>query len=193
MSFLPKGYQVPEKPKKYIKPSDLEGTNNKFRALSSAIMGYVWFVDKKPTRIRMGESLPLGQIPLKKDTNDLDYAHFWSFVVWNYQAEMIQIMEIKQASIQKELTKYIKDEDYGDLTGYDFVLERTGTGLDTRYAVTVKPPKVVSAEIAKEYANAEINLDALYDGADPFNQEGEVKQVTENKSVSEEVADDIPF
>lgn len=45
--------------------------------------------------------------------------------------------------IMNEILSYDEDEDYGDLThpktGFDLILEKTGSGLLTKYAVRIKP------------------------------------------------------
>ncbi len=45
--------------------------------------------------------------------------------------------------MMNEILSYDDDEDYGDLTnpkkGFDIILEKTGSGLTTRYAIRIKP------------------------------------------------------
>ena len=58
--FLPKDYETPEIPSNYM---ELEEGANTFRVLSSAIVGYEWWVDasekgRKPMRVRTADEVP---------------------------------------------------------------------------------------------------------------------------------------
>ena len=58
--FLPKDYETPEIPSHYM---ELEEGVNTFRILSSAIVGYEWWVDssengRKPMRVRTADEVP---------------------------------------------------------------------------------------------------------------------------------------
>lgn len=142
----------------------VEGDNS-FRVLSSAIVGYEYFnTDNKPVR----SALPFDELPddLKKDGR---INHFWAFVVWNYEAKKVQILELTQKGIMKTMQSYIKNPNWGNPKEYDFIVTRTGSGLDTEYAVTVNPKKEMSDEVKKAYESRVINLDKLFAGEDPFN------------------------
>lgn len=54
-----------------------------------------------------------------------------------------RMLRLKQGSaVLDQLMAVYRDKDYGeDVTGCDFVLERHGSGLDTKYSLTPKPPK----------------------------------------------------
>jgi hypothetical protein len=74
--FLPKGYETPEVPSNYM---EFEEGQNYFRALSSAIVGYQWWIEngegRKPVRVRTLEEVP------EEFRNALDNRqnarHFW--------------------------------------------------------------------------------------------------------------------
>ena len=56
--FLPDGYQTPEIPSNYM---TLEEGQNSFRVLSSAIVGYKWWIEKgeegrRPVRVPRGSA-----------------------------------------------------------------------------------------------------------------------------------------
>ena len=63
---------------------------------------------------------------------------------------------------------YIKNSKWGNPREYDFIVSRAGSGLDTEYATSVNPKEVLSADISTAYENTKVNLEALYDGEDPF-------------------------
>ena len=50
-------------------------------------------------------------------------------------------------------------------------MSRTGSGLDTEYATSVNPKDKLIDEVSTAYGNTKINLEALYDGKDPFAKE----------------------
>jgi hypothetical protein len=165
-----------------LKPGD-----NRIRILSSAIVGREWWLDAdgnivprnnmageggKPVRRRMNEQLTADEFEASK--------YFWAFVVWNRDSEKVQILEIKQISIQNAMEDYLDDEEWGDpkdtkdSPGYDFVIKKSGEGKNTRYSVINKPRKAIENDILAEYNSANINLEALYEGEDPFSYDEEV-------------------
>jgi hypothetical protein len=160
-NFFPtEDYKVPET-SNYMK--FIEG-ENPFRVLSSAVVGYEYFTkDNKP--IRSKEVFENTPSDIKKDGT---VKHFWAFVVWNYSAKRIQILELTQKGIMKTMQAYIKNSKWGNPREYDFIVSRAGSGLDTEYATSVNPKEILSADISTAYENTKVNLEALYDGEDPF-------------------------
>jgi len=175
MSFLPTEYDVPVKPGKYMKFQDGE---NRLRILTSPILGWEWWTDadgvvkEKGDKIRKGDKpvrVPMGG---KIDESAAETArHFWAMKVWNYKDEMVQVLEVTQASIQKPLKALAKDEDWGSPVNYDIVVSKSGEGLDTEYSVTPKPAKKMDEAIKELCDNTSVNLEALFDGEDPFTSE----------------------
>ena len=165
--FLPSGYEVPEKPSNYMR---FEKGENRFRILSSPIIGWERWEDieggRKPIRI-----------PLNEDhTADYEWKHFWAMVVWNYKAKAVQILEITQATIQKPIKTAARNPKWGDpkgVDGYDWVVTRTGDGMDTEYQTQSDPKEKLDAGIMQMYKDMEIDLEALYRGDDPFEKKEE--------------------
>ena len=176
-SFLPEGYEVPKAMggSGYMK---LQEGANKFRVLSEAITGYeVWTVDNKPVRFRdYPKTMPAN---IRADTK---VKHFWAFAVWNYAEEAVQILEITQTSIRDQMYDYYKLEEYGEPTKYDLNINRSGEGLETSYTVQAFPPKAVPGQATAAYEAKKLNLDALFDGGNPFEDADhvEVGAVLEN-------------
>ena len=84
MSFLPPDYKAPTS-SNYMK---LEEGENQFRVLSSAIVGWEWWVieNQKPTPKRakeMPQTLPQN-IKVGEDGQPQKPKHFWAFVVYNH-------------------------------------------------------------------------------------------------------------
>jgi hypothetical protein len=94
--------------------------------------------------------------------------HFWAFVVWNYEEQQIQIFQTSKKKIQRGIEKYINDEEYGSPLGYNLKIIKEGEGKETEYSVIASPPKPLAPEIAKAYAETNINLESLFTGEDPF-------------------------
>jgi len=136
-----------------------------FRVLSSAIVGWMYFnTDNKPVRLRENVS----EIPddMKHDGN---IKHFWAFVVWNYEESKVQILEITQKSLMTPIQALTKKSNWGNPKGYDITVIRKGTTInDTEYSVMPNPHSDVTDEINNAYASTYVNLEALFDGEDPF-------------------------
>lgn len=109
-------------------------------------------MDKKPEK-------PMGDKPIR---------HFWAFIVWNYNDQAIQILEITQATIQSTIQNLYRDSDWGAPYGYDIKIVRKGQELNTEYSVTPAPKKAIDPEIHKLALEKPAYLDALFDGEDPW-------------------------
>ena len=135
MSFLPEKYNIPDANSGYMK---FKQGDNRFRVLSSAIVGWESWIDeggkRKPLRWKMD---------VRKSVEEIgdDPKHFWAFVVWNYDAEKVQVLELTQKGIMATIKNLTQDEDWGDPKEYDIVVNREGEGLETQYQVTPKPKK----------------------------------------------------
>lgn len=162
-NFLPDSYKIPKTPSNYFK---FEQGDNKFRVLSSAIVGYEYFTaDNKPVPVRQKE-------PFTAYPEDIKFGEqikpFWAFVVWNYQLKMVQILELTQKGIMAFIKKQVDNPKWGDPKQYDIIVNRIGEGLNTSYVITTDPHSPVSEEIAAAFMGKIINLEALYQGDNPF-------------------------
>ena len=156
--FLPEGYEAPQPGGNFMKLQDGE---NKIRILSKPIVGWLDWKDKSPHRFTMKNKpdKPLGDQPIK---------HFWDFIVWNYNAQSVQILEITQQTIQTAIATLSKDSDWGAPFDYDIKINKKGNKLDTEYSVTPVPKKPVSDEIQKAALDKPCYLEALFSGSDPW-------------------------
>lgn len=166
--FLPDGYEVPQKGGNYMRFQD---GANRIRILSSPILGWEYWNEnekgeRKPIRKRMSENLVMSDIQEPDRVK-----HFWAMVVWNYEDEKIQILEVTQKGIQRSLRALAKDTDWGSPKNYDIVITRSGKDLETRYETQPKPAKPFDKEIMAKYQSMNINLEALFIGGDPFTSE----------------------
>jgi hypothetical protein len=180
--FLPKDYETPEIPSNFM---TLEEGENTFRVLSSAIVGYKWWVDhgqegRKPIRVRTADEVPE---EVKNATERRAQAkHFWAFPVYNYHTKSIQVLEIKQQTIMRAIEAFVKNPKWGNPQRYDLVIEKVKTGSrdwDVEYSVIPEPPSPIDEGIAELAKMVPVRLEALYDGGDPFaatNEDGEVSK-----------------
>lgn len=164
--FLPEGYAVPKSGGQYMKFKD---GANKFRVLGSPVLGYVyWNKENKPVRLRKQTAgLPL-DIRENEDGTFDRIKHFWAIPVWNYSEGAVQIVEVTQATIQAAITDLVQTEDWGDPRGYDITINRKGEKLNTEYTVQPSPHKPLDPKIQAEFEAKTLNLEALFDGGDPF-------------------------
>lgn len=163
--FLPQDYEAPKSGDNYMKWQDGE---NKFRILTQPVLGWEDWIDKKPKRYRMKEK------PAKPYDEKKPLKHFWSFVVWNYGEEKIQILQVNQASIRNYIEALVKDESWGSPYFYDIKVFKKGEGMETEYLVNPVPPKPLNPLIKDEFNKKRCNLEALFDGEDPFSPDWEM-------------------
>src|SRR5688572_25113765 len=169
--FLPKDYETPEIPSHFM---ELEEGVNTFRILSSAIVGYKWWVDageggRKPVRVRTADEVPedVKNAPEKR----AQAKHFWAFPVYNYATKSIQVLEIKQQTIMRAIEAFVKNPKWGNPQRYDLMIEKVKTGSkdwDVEYHVVPEPPTPLDAGIAELAKMVPVRLEALFDGEDPF-------------------------
>lgn len=97
-----------------------------------------------------------------------------AFWVWNYSTNSVQLFQAPQRSILDALAALLSDEDVAkDPGSWDLELSRTGTGMDTRYTLMLKPGRRKGAvatqvnEAWQECVAEGYNLSALLSGGDP--------------------------
>ena len=146
-----------------------EGENN-FRVLSSAITGFeYWSNEGKPVRSKEKPDIDsiFENMRVEKDSSQ-GIKHFWAFVVWNYEAKKVQILEITQKGIMKTMKGLIDNPKWGNPREYDITITRSGSGFDTEYSVIPNPKVEIDDSILAVYEGMHIRLEALFDSADPF-------------------------
>ena len=181
MSFLPENYELPKSESRYY---DLGEGENRFRILSEAVTGWLYWVDEQgnvlsqpvkgcqPIYVR-----DLGEIPKSAQANpNLSVRHFWCFVVFNRKTEQIQVCKLTQSSIMRGIEGYLRHPDWGDPIAYDFVVTKQGDGLSTKYTVMVGPKQPLDEGIMAFYRELKIDLTRLFNGEDLFRDEPEQVQ-----------------
>ena len=84
---------------------------------------------------------------------------------------MIQILQITQATIRNCIEALCKDEDWGEPYFYDLKIIKKGEGKETEYMINPLPHKPTHEYIKTCFDERRINLEALFDNADPFSTE----------------------
>ncbi len=159
MSFLPDDY-TPPAGGNYMK---FAIGDNRIRVLSDAITGTeVWYQTDDGRKV---ERFRPGQRPSAPDNAD-NPKHFWAFAVWH--DDQVQVLCITQRTVQDAIRALAVSPDWGDPKAYDIVVTKQGSGMDTTYNVVPCPKSPVSPEAQAKYDAANIDLNALYDGGDPF-------------------------
>lgn len=162
-NFLPQGYEAPKSNSRYLKFKD---GDNVFRILAPAVLGWEDWEEKQPIRTPYAEQKPRPIDPKRA------VKHFWAFPVWDYAEKVIKILEITQSTIQEAIFELHKDEQWGDPTGYDINIRKSGKDLETKYSVIPRPPRPVHPEIVKIFEQTPLDLNQLFTGGDPFNPSG---------------------
>lgn len=91
----------------------------------------------------------------------------YGWLVWNQDEQMAQILQ-QSATFFKQLAVLAQDDEYGDPTGYDIKIKRTGTRLETTYTLTPSANREPLSAAAKREIEAIDLLEKL--SASPFAQ-----------------------
>lgn len=161
--FLPDDYEAPRAGGQFLK---LEKGKTVLRIVSSAVVGYVGWdrSGDKPVPVRSKDKKELA----KFDTKDDRVKHFWLCAVIDRQDDSIVLWEITQSTIQKSVNSLVSDPDWGDLSGYDISVTRTGEGLDTSYTVMPSPKKSLNLSPEQVELLAGMTLENIFTGDDIF-------------------------
>jgi hypothetical protein len=165
-TWLPGDYQKPASNSRYLK---LQQGDNKIRILTKPITGWLdWQAkpDGSKTPVRTHDKQPAISVSQQPK-------HFWSFAVWDYLEKNIKVMEITQSTIQDAILTLHQSADWGNPTEYDITIKKTGEKMDTKYFVSPTPPRPLSPEISEALAKEKINLEALYENGDPFENQAQ--------------------
>lgn len=169
--FLPEGYEAPQTESHYMEL--VEGLNS-LRVLSHAVVGYEWWTEdrdgqRQPIRVRTEGEVPEAY---RNSADRRDRArHFWAFTVYNYDAKAVQLLIIRQQTIMGAIEALIRNPKWGDPREYDLLIEKAKTGTrerDVEYSVMPEPKAPVEEGIAELARQVPVDLEALYEGADPF-------------------------
>lgn len=178
--FLPVGYEPPKSKSNYMKFQDGE---NEFRIMSSPILGWEYWNktngDNKPVRLSYTEdNMKRAALESTKNPDPKDHKskHFWAMVVWDYATKSLMILQINQKSIQDVLRGLAQNKKWGSPVGrYDINIIKEGKELETTYTVTPSPHSDTPEEAEIAFNSTFIDLDALFYGQDPWDEDWKKK------------------
>jgi len=153
----------------------LETGTNKFRIISKPITGWVVWEDdgegnRKPVRTPIADGEPDNPTGEDKDRPK----KFMAMAVIDHEdGGVVKILELTQQSIIKAIQAYDKNPDWGKPFGYDITVTKSGEGLKTKYNTQASPKKPLAKDIVKSAMAKRCNLDALYEGTDPWDEDSE--------------------
>ncbi len=102
----------------------------------------------------------------------VDVKFFIAVPVYNYESGKVQVLQITQKSVLKELDQVSQMEDYENLLEWDFTVSKKGSCLLTEYTLRPVPRKKGSQEhIDAAWLEAKsegFDISRLLTGANPF-------------------------
>ena len=173
-SFLVDGYKEPVK-SNYMKFS---AGSNRLRILGPAKVGYEYWTHKTingevkdvSVRVTKEETIPMSEVITDKYGN-LAVKYFWAFVVYNYDAERIQILQVTQKSVREGMQKFLDNKVWGKVVPGEYIFDvNQGKKADGKpeYSVIAEPKTEINEEIITKFKRTLIDMDAWMAGKDPF-------------------------
>lgn len=180
VNFFDPGHEIPDKRSQFMR---FESGKNRIRFIGNPISGFVFFgklkrddgtETVKPYRHRESEGefsleeMINRDVRMNKDGEIEGQKYFVMGLVYNYQKEKLQVLEVTQKSILKALKSYVDSEEYGHPSGYDLTVEKSGEGLNTEYNVIVSPPKPLALEVEELVGETSCDLQKVFTGEYPL-------------------------
>ncbi len=138
----------------------------------SGVRPFRFIEDPSPADIdaEMGDSYQ--RRPNRDGTGNEPVKPAMAFFTYSYETSSIQVLQLTQRGIIRELDQLTQMEEYESLEDYDFILSKEGSGITTEYALRIVPQKKTSKpEILKaceELEKAGGDIKRLLDGGNPF-------------------------
>lgn len=146
----------------------LKEGNNTFRVLSSAVTGYEYW-DNQNKVIRSKKEFVGVPENIKVEANGKSKINFFiAFIVWNCEAKKIQMLSITQKTIQKYIIELKNNPAWSSPKGYDITINKSGSGLTTKYSCVANPPSPTDPAVLEMYSKMKIDLEALFVGGEIF-------------------------
>ena len=94
---------------------------------------------------------------------------FVAFLAYNLESGQVEICELTQKGLIKELDQICSMEEYQDTSEFDLILGKTGSGLGTEYSLRPVPAKKgLEDKIAELLKSKPIDITKLMVGESPF-------------------------
>lgn len=164
-SFLPSNYVAPASGG-FAK---LEIGDNTFRIVTNPVLMWVAWNNKVVTRTPYmvnGVVTPKPSVP-SGEGNSVNFT--WSLGVYNYKTKSVEVLDISQKGLQSGIESYAGQPAWGHPSKYDIIINKSGSGLETKYALRVNPPLPVAVEVSAAIADTPLDLNQLLvSGGNPF-------------------------
>lgn len=163
----------------------LQPGENRLRIISDVLAGWECWTESNGSRkpIRQEEQWKAKELT-DMGIEDKVQKQFYMAIVWNYGTQQFECMLQTQKSIKEGIFLLLKDEDWGDLKNYDIVINKSGSGMETKYSVNPKPHSEFDKEIPS------YDLHQMYEGGNPFDDS---KQEHQSEDPKNEEKTDVPF
>lgn len=160
-SWFPEGYEAPKEKSAFMKFEDGE---NCFRIVSPLVTGYeYWTEENRPVRSRTAFKEIPADIRKDDEGKPTSIKFFWYFLVYNYAEKQVQALEVTQKGIQNGISALVENPKWGNPSGYDITVTKSGKSLETRYSVVPNPHSEITPEIQKEIETTDIKLEAIFE------------------------------
>ena len=133
------------------------------------IEGYRAFINNKPIRRKTLEEIPINELGTNSFGQQEKPVLFWAFPVFVFKETNVQICEIHQVALMRELERLGNNPQWGDPRLYNIDIFKTGAGNQTAYQLTPTRDSFPQehADSAGQ-ATDSIDLQKLFVNEDPF-------------------------
>lgn len=164
-SFLPSGYVAPASGGF----SKLEIGDNTFRIVTNPVLMWVAWENKVVTRTPYMLNGVVTQKPTVPAGDNNSVSFTWALGVYNYKTKAVEVLDISQKGLQSAIEGYAGQDAWGHPSKYDIIINKTGTGKETKYSLRVNPPMPVSVDVSAAIADTPLDLNQLLvSGGNPF-------------------------
>ena len=140
------------------------------------VLGWQGFKDNHPIYRQYNESgykevYDYLNADKKEDEKKGKPTHFWTVAIYHEDDKRAMVWNIRQKTIQQNISIYILDPEWGDPNNYILKVSRVGKSLsDTEYSVTPKSPNIAppSNDIVQIMEEARIDCRVVFSGGQPM-------------------------
>ena len=140
------------------------------------VLGWQGFKDNHPMYRQYNESgykevYDYLNADKKEDEKKVKPTHFWTVAIYHEDDKRAMVWNIRQKTIQQNISIYILDPEWGDPNNYILKVSRVGKSLsDTEYSVTPKSPNIAppSNDIVQIMEEARIDCRVVFSGGQPM-------------------------
>jgi len=149
---------------------ELEQGQNEVRIVSDFVWGYKYdYANRAEAKEKKYPFYPVGSKEAKELSHKLTLVA--AMVLFDYKSGDLKSFNIHQKKILNPMRAYVENDKYGDLTGYDIVISKTGEGRDVEYSVIANPPEAMGKEVKEALEGTTIKMDNVFNSESPIIRE----------------------